>query len=268
MASYDKGAAHASITGLIAPPRQQVLKTIHDDEIVEDVSGMVPAVIGLAIHKLLAQANEGDSVSEQRLYVTLAGWVISGAFDLYHNETIDDYKYTGINSVMYGKRKTEWDQQLNGYAYLAHVAGLKVKELRVTAILSDWSRSRARAGGGYPAKEIMRIPIPLWDLDFTEKWLIERVQLHQAAFAHGLPECTPEERWSRGGEWAVTKGKRAHSLHKTQAEAEVESKKKPGTFVEERPGGSMRCMEYCSVRPFCTQAQRLAIVEGWKTKEE
>jgi hypothetical protein len=87
-----------------------------------------------------------------------------------------------------------------------------------------------------------------------------RLKAHGDA-QHVLPLCSPEERWERPAKWALMKvgNKRATSLHDTRESAEIEFEARPGTDwrIEERPAEPIRCAQYCSARPVCSQADEL-----------
>ena len=256
LGAYDKGDAHMSITGLIDPPRKAALEILHEDELTEDVADTIWALLGSSLHNLLEAAHSDDAATERRLFAKMSGWNLSGAMDVYEAPGhIQDYKFTSVFSLKNGKPKPEWHQQLNGYAWLLRENNLPALSAEVVVFLRDWSKMDAIKDGSYPQHQVLRLPIPMWEPAVAEQWVYQRVLLHQQALID-LPLCTPEDRWSRPGKYAVMKPgqKKAIKLHDTHADAARHSSELPGSFVENRPGMNVRCQAYCAARPFCTQA--------------
>jgi len=257
---YDRGDAQISITGMSDPPRKAVLEMLHEDELEEDLSDVIWALLGSSMHQIFHESFDTETATaehfaEQRLYATMQGWKVSGALDHYENGHIQDWKLTSVYSVKNGKPKREWEEQANGYAWLLRENGLPADTAEVVVILRDWSKMDSFKDHSYPRHQVTRIPVPLWTPEEAETWVMQRVMAHQAAM-HDLPFCTPEEQWARPGKWAVVKRgqKRAVRLHDTHAEAAKHVQQLGGDhFVESRPGMAVRCQAYCSAAPFCTQ---------------
>ena len=122
---YDKGDADISVTTLIDSPRINILKGQNKGEIESDVSDMIWPLLGTAVHHMLESGPaKGNVTMEERLFVNIEGWALSGAID--HQEEIDgkihisDYKVTSVWSVIYGKE--EWVKQLNCYAQMVRLS--------------------------------------------------------------------------------------------------------------------------------------------------
>ncbi len=252
---------HISVTGLIQPPRIRQLMLRHEDEIEEDVSDKIWMLLGSAVHDVLERADTTRSLQEERLSTTVSGWTVTGKADLWENPGIvTDYKVTsvwaGINGV-----KPEWEAQVNIYGHLYELADFPVDHLRIVCIYRDWSKNRAKQGDNYPPCAAGVLPIRKWSRDSVEDYLIDRIELHQQAEdlpEKDLPDCTPEERWEKPTTWAVMKEGRKSAIRvlDTQEEAEQMAEEKgKGHYVEERPGKSVRCLEYCPAQPFCSMAR-------------
>ena len=255
-----------SVTRLIDAPQIRLLTRAHWAEIEEDASERIWALLGQAVHSILERA-ETQALTEERLFAEIEGWSVSGQFDrLAYFPTqglLQDYKVTSAWSVLDGP-KPEWVRQLNALRYLATKHGYPVSRLQVVAILRDWSRGKAQAGGNYPQAQVVTLEIPVWPMHETDAYLRERVHLHQLAELQqerGGPgsECTPEERWEKPATFAVRKSgrKTAVRVFDTEAEAQTLAATLSGGYVETRPGASVRCADYCAVRGFCAQRARL-----------
>lgn len=262
--TYTKGKAHMSVTELLNSPQIVQLKAKYANEITVDVSEMMWAVFGTAVHHVLEQNKGAGDIVEQRLHADLDGWHISGAIDQQivteDGIEIGDYKTTSVWAVM--NDKPEWEQQLNIYAWLVEtVKKTPVSKLKIMALLKDWSAREAETRQNYPVIDFVTIDIPLWDYDKREAFIRERIHLHsEGLYANdtnaSLPECTPAECWEKPTTYAVKKegGVRAKSVHPILSEAEVALQEAgKGYALEIREGERTRCAKYCQVAPWCQQ---------------
>jgi len=274
---YSKGKADISVTTLIDSPKIRLMKEKHDHQIEVDAVDMVWALFGTAVHSVLENSKQSeDSITEERLYSTVSGWVLSGAVDRQEIKddkiTIVDYKVTSVWSVIYGK--PEWENQLNCYAYLVNDKHAfnksKVTNLKICAILRDWNRRDAERKEDYPKAPIVFVDIPLWDHEKASKYIIDRMALHQEAQiladVHGdLGLCSSEEMWKKNDTWAVKKKGQKRALRVLDSEEEAIKyiewhnetdkayAKKTHLEIEFRGGEYTRCGNYCSVADFCNQ---------------
>ena len=274
---YSKGKADISVTTLIDSPKIRLMKEKHDHEIEVDAVDMVWALFGTAVHSVLENSKQSnDSITEERLYSTISGWVLSGAVDRQeikdNNITIVDYKVTSVWSVIYGK--PEWENQLNCYAYLVNDKNAfnenKVTNIKICAILRDWSRRDAERKEDYPKAPIVFVDIPLWDHEKASKYIIERMALHQEAQilsdVHGdVGLCSDNDMWKKNDTWAVKKKGQKRALRVLDSEEEAIKymewhnetdkayTKKTDLEIEFRVGEYTRCGNYCSVADFCNQ---------------
>ena len=259
---YSRGECDYSITELIQPPRIRQLTERHEAEITEDVSERFWMILGTVAHDILERAGkEGQGLTEERLYAEVGGKTIGGKPDTLNLSSglLTDYKVTSVWSYVLGN-KPEWIAQLNSYAFLAQANGHEVKGLEIFAMFRDWSPSKSKGSEDYPSTNCLRIPIPLWPKDQTQLWLAQRVRAHELAKLdtdEGLAVCTPEERWDRPTTYAVMKPGRKSALSVHESEAEAVMSMQIGQTVETRPGKSVRCLDYCSVAPFCSYAKTL-----------
>ena len=79
---YDGSGSDISTTRLIAPPRIKVLEEKHWDEIEEDLSDKIWALLGSSVHSVIERAVTDEDISELRLFHEVNGWTLSGQFDL------------------------------------------------------------------------------------------------------------------------------------------------------------------------------------------
>lgn len=262
---YTKGESNRSITQLIDSPRVRILRQENWNNMEEDVSEKMWAVLGSAAHKMFEETGDDKHVTEERLFTEIEGWVISGAIDVQRIDddgiTIMDYKTTSVWSVIFGKES--WETQLNCYASLVRRAkNQRVKALKVVAILRDWNRRDAEEKQDYPKAPIVEIDIPMWLEDKQDEYLEERVKLHQDAefqrlMGEELPECSKEERWEKPSVWAVKKtgNKRAIKLYSNEQDAK--DALLAGQEIEFRRGEPTRCSaNWCRVNAWCSQYKK------------
>ena len=273
---YDDGGSDISVTRLIAPPRQVALMKGNRGRIKQDVSDLIYAVIGQAVHVILERIAEHPTIlaKEKRLFTDVRvgnhdDWNVSGQIDLVFvegDETIlADWKVMSVWEGMNGV-KDEKVAQLNLLAHLYRVNGLgDLDRLEILAIYRDWSKSKARHGQ-HPSRQVERFAAPMWTDVECQDYLRDRVAAHHAAQAGDLPECTAEDRWERPTKYALHKEGRKSALRVTDTMKELNEwavwngvKSTPdddwpkGHRVDVRPGECVRCADYCAVADFCTQ---------------
>ena len=276
---YTKGASDISVTTLIDSPRINILRSHYSDEIDVDVSDMVWALFGTAVHRVLESTDEDDTVIvEERLYAEIGGWTLSGQLD--HQELlpdgtlqITDYKVTSAWSVILGKK--EWERQQNVYAWLVENSkegkfnGTEVSSIRICAILRDWQRKKAEFDADYPQSPITMVELPLWE--HRDEYVGDRLLIHQESQVNfdmydRLPRCSSEEQWAKPDTWAVKKKgqKRAMRVHHSEEEAVKHANSntalKGNCEIEYRKGELTRCVNYCAVSKYCEQ------YKGWKKR--
>lgn len=254
----DREGCDYTITELILPPRIAALRRQHWNELEEDASERLWALLGSAGHEVLRRAGKrlGKGIIEERAVVELDGKKIGGQIDLaiQGDNTMTDFKFTSVWAVKEGV-KEEWEQQLNAYRWLAHQYGVAVDRIQIIALLRDWSKPEAMRTLDYPQAGVLVFDIPLWTADQTELWLRNRIALHEAAKST-LPECSAKDCWERPAKWAVMKdgAKRANKLHDLQKDAELHAAQAgKGYKVEFRPGERPRCLNYCVCADHCSQ---------------
>ena len=147
-----------------------------------------------------------------------------------------------------------------------HKNGIEAAQFAfIDFFFTDWKKSDAVKGNGYPPLRYQEQRIELWPLDKTEAYIVER--LEEFAFALGsLPLCLPEELWQTPTTWAVyRKEGQARAFRVVNSEEEANSiAAEIGGMVAKRPGMAKRC-GYCTAAPFCEQYAALkdaGLVDG------
>lgn len=259
---YDHQPGTYSATALVAPPRIRVLRERHDDDIEVDVSDLIWRSYGSAMHALMEHAGADDALQEERLSMPVGGAVVTGKPDLYTSAgVLWDFKTTSVWSVIDGTVKPEWEAQLNIYAALLRHHGFPVREVRIAAILRDWSAGKAKGGDNYPRQAAQVLPVTLWPDDLAQAYVEARVALHLQSDTFDddvLPVCGAEERWQDPSRFAVMKPGRKSAVRLLDTSPEAESMAFTlggGHHVVERPSEPRRCQDYCDVAPWCNWYQ-------------
>ena len=269
--NYSRGKATISATGLLQPPRIRLLAQEHYDKLTIDVSDEIWKLLGQSVHTILERANENneDTITEQRMFAKVNDWTVSGQTDSIDvkSNILKDYKITSVWSIVSALQdgKTDWEQQLNIYAYLyKQTTGKTIDQLNIIAIARDWNKNQyLRSGGDYPPSPITVLNIDLWSDEEQEAFIKQRVSIHQEAevdylINDKLPLCTDEERWRRKDTYRVEKKGRKTAVRvlDTQEEADkyMEGHKDSKLLkVVEAKGECVRCANYCDVAEFCNQ---------------
>ena len=262
-----------SVTELLGGTCEAILKRRHADDIEEDVSDRVWAILGTAVHEILRQAEASESqIQENWLSVKLeglaSGYELSGIFDLYDDSTgtVTDYKTAG--TIKWQKQDFEdYRMQTLLYCWLLQQIGFAAWNGEIVMILRDWSKGKAKFDKDYPQKQVQRVSFHFSDKDMEEAeefvymWFI-MVKHEEAVPDDCLEPCTPEQRWHKTDKYAVTKdgNKRATRVLDDPDEAsalcdELAEKTGKPHHVEVRVGGDAKCESYCPVSDFCPFAR-------------
>jgi len=260
------------VSSVIQPVQLRALMKRHDNDIEEDAADRIFSLMGTLLHDVLEKSakNFDHCTTEEALSTEILGWKVIGHYDLseftLEGEVLTDWKLTSVYAMKDKNLKSEWEAQVNVYAYLLRLIGKIVLRAQIVAIGRDWSRSRAAREPDYPQRQVIIKPVPLWSNEQVRAYLHERVALHQRADREGIwPECSEEERWAHPVKWAIMKkgNKKATKLCDDESQAKrwidnnIADSHAHLYQLEHRPGGSVRCESYCPVSEFCPQWAKL-----------
>jgi len=248
---YSKGDADFSATELLKPPQIVRLYNEHKDTITSDVRDEWWKLLGKGVHSVLE--NYGEGSREERFFAECEGVKISGAIDLLSDDgAVTDYKVTSVFTIKKGL-KSDWEQQLNIYAWLLRQNDITATSLTIVGLCRDWIFSRAEAKRDYPQSPIVPIRVPLWRDERQDKFVEDRVRVH--TMENTIP-CTTEERWARGGYTVLGGGLKPRSFDTLNEAANyINVKQKPGRSFSIKEGGAkfVRCESWCPVSDHCPQ---------------
>lgn len=256
-----------SVTGIIKGTCESILSRRHADEITVDVSDMVWAIFGSALHKVLEESQEtADEIKEGKLEMRFGEYTLSGIFDVYDYaaEMVTDYKTTSVFKLKNGEFD-DWRKQLALYCLLLRTNGFPASKGRIVAFARDHRPGEAKTQVGYPRNvEEVRWTFTDADLEAVRQETAQRfreIEEQERLTDDELTPCSPAERWERPTRWAVMKGtnKRAVHLYDTEQEAAdaaeslntLDKKAKALYWVEKRPGANVKCAEYCNCAQWC-----------------
>lgn len=323
--SYSSGGADITATSLMDSARIRLLRREHIGDIEVEAVDNVDSVDGTVMHAALAKHAQPGCWSEVRLFHHVEDWVISGQPDLYYPSrqawagyylnfynddddrkipqpeepygTLIDFKWCSAWSIVFPK--PAWEEQLNVYAWLLKKScNEDVKHISVCARIKDWKMREAAKNQDYPQQRVVRLTYPVWDLDRTEKFIMDHINRHREAelqYAEDkvLPMCSNDDQWRKKVEVALFKGEnqKATKLFASLEEAHEEIKwaiaavdtqgkastkaqltiyaavKGPHKLIQ-RKGEPTRCLSYCDYRAFCSQADDEAQDFGDEILEE
>lgn len=261
-----------SVTTILNPVRQTILQRRYNEEIIDDVSNQIWAILGSAFHQLLENSQESSSELKEEylkqelscLSDKLSDYFLSGKADLYNESEnkIVDFKTTSVFKFI-KKDFEDYRMQLLMYAWLFRKIGFNVVKGEIIAILRDWQKSKAKIDKNYPQLQVQKVKFNFNedDFEYIEEFIKNKfIELKENENKPDdlLPMCTEEERWREPTKYAVKKkaNKTASKLHSTLEEAENHIKnleeKYPNVYeIEIREGTDKKCLEYCSACQFC-----------------
>lgn len=257
-----------SVTTLIKPVRVAQLEKRYGKDAKLPFTSRIASFMGTGVHNHVEACLSKYSVVnpkvelERALYDQFLDRHISGRFDiLYDRRKMFDFKTAKSWKLIFDPDFEEWHAQQNIYAYLLHRRGIDIESTNVIVWYKDWQESNALRDKHYPQSEVCEYELTKWDYDYTEEYLLKRLQslIDSENLDDGdLPQCTREERWERhpGGDtvqYAVlknTKAKRASRVLPTVEEAVkyAASAKTIGSdgIIEVRYAVPKRCENWCA----------------------
>jgi hypothetical protein len=284
--SFDESAS--TIT---APTQQVILTRLHRDNlIIRDVTKFYAAFMGSVAHQVLEDSWHEDmsSTVEQRMYVDFEingkTVVLSGKLDCFDEPEIRDYKTCKVYKMQKGGFE-DWEAGQNTYAYIVRAAGHTVDRLNVWALIGDWKAHEAFKPN-YPACQIVKVPLKLWDTESQEAFIHERLQrladaqrIVDTLGADGLTAeeglasrypCSQHEMWQDLIDVVIMKDGASRATNGTKCETREECQKikdekyadQPEYKVVERYNKRTRCLDWCDVAHVCAQNLRLCKEEG------
>lgn len=286
--SYSAWGSDYSVTTLLNPPRIVQLKRRYQDIIDarpithDTIVKALGSFRGTGIHNhfermLYQHINRNPDAGyliERRCWDRINGRKISGKFDCWHQGTLWDIKTTSAWKRVFGDF-TEYEKQLNLYAWFLKQHGIPVDAIKILAWYMDWDRGKLYQKG-YPKQMVEAVSIEnYWPENVQKDFLYSQIDLHkenESVDDEDLPACTSEEMWEKPDKWAIysvkntwTEGeelpKKATRVLDTAEDAKQYTElnqpkwKSYKWHIVKRPGSRTRCVDYCDVKEFCNVYQ-------------
>lgn len=259
------------VSSLSKTPRHFQLHIRHYPELEEDAMDRIWAFFGRMGH-LAAQksAEKREGLVEERHTEKVNGVEITGRSDLilphptkaYPYINIEDWKFTSAWTYVFNpKGNPEWIFQINSYDWLFNHIGFESQELVFNCIYRNWEKEKALSNKSYPQIPQISIISQKIDLKEVDVRIQEKVHLFTDIYREtpddDLPICPEDYRWKKNTEWKIRKKgvQKARKVIKSSYNDAVKYMEsmadKNALYIEEIPGVDTRCVDYCSVAPFC-----------------
>ena len=245
-----------SVTELLDSTQEIKLKRKYWNNIEIDISDTITALFGSAVHKVFEE-NSNPEESEVKLEVQFGENTVVGVIDHVKDDLIEDYKTTSVSKVM-KKDFKEHENQILIYALLRFKKfGVITRRGKLYYLMKDYSKVKAQSSSNYTQSPIYihEFEIKDSDYDYIEKMINNKLKELNSEF---IPNCTDEERWYTGTEYAVYKNvtdKRASLVTDNEQEAHdfITNKCNGSGEIKVRKGKYLKCELYCNCNKFCDQ---------------
>ena len=255
-----------SVTELLDPVQEIVLKRHFHDKLEMDISDKFTALLGTGIHKVLELNKDNESEVEFPMEMKFFDkYTLKGRCDVLNRskKLIEDYK-TCTTSKIQKMDFAEWRLQGLMYAYILYFNyHIEIRNLKFYGFMKDWSKIKASKNPSYPQNPIYTWTYTISDSDFDEiqdfiygklKLIDENINNYPVA----LMGCTEDDRWYSGDEYAVFKkpgDKRATKVFDSEQAAKEFITNECGGVgeIQMRKGESVKCKYYCICKDFCKQ---------------
>ena len=290
----EEGVKTISATSLLKSTRQIVLGFRLPEETFTDVSDLISSRMGQAFHTAVEHAwlfNSEKSLEalgypkkvrdaivinpepgtdlknkipvylEQRAEKKLAGWVISGKFDLIVNGVLEDVKSTSTYSYEKQTNKEKYSQQGSIYKWL-NPDLISSDYTQINYIFTDWSARYVKTKPDYPPLKIYSQKIPLMQLQQTEQFIktkLREIDKYLEADESEIPLCNEQDLWRSEPKyqyWSNPNNKQATKNFDNLLDANNYLVTK-GKGVVIKKEGEVKACKYCSVFNLCSQKDQL-----------
>ena len=292
---YVDNPRYLSVTTLLKPTKQIILSKRYKTSNEGDVSSLIPAKYGTAVHASIEAAwlspklNENlaklginqETIKhikvnpskveehdipiylEQRFVRLFKDWTIGGKFDLIFDGRLFDNKTTSVWTYLYDSKVEDYTKQLSIYRWL-NPDLVTDDQFTINYIFTDWSAIKAKQEADYPKCRIISKSYPLMELADTERFIrtkLEQVEKYWDTPDNELPECTDEELWRTASKYKYYKNPnklgRATKVFDsfTEAAAYQNIDMNGKGTIISVPGSVRRCA-YCSCFNHCEQKDK------------
>jgi len=289
---YTNDPSVISTTSLMKPVNMVALERFNSGCNKEvDVEGLIPSVMGSAMHSLLevalestdkptwemlgVKADDLEIQQEIRKAVKVLGtaFTLSGKFDVLYKYMNNPWRLADLKTmstwgtILSSKEKNlEFVKQLSIYRWLN-----QDKEIDDIAEIfywyTDWSKVKALQDSSYPQSRVGHFEIALWNLEETEQFIkarlfeISKALESLARTGRTGTACQEADLWQSDASYKYYKPNKQGKINYTRATKVFAQQSEAIAFmasngnvgeIKEFPAMIKRC-NYCSVRDFCEQ---------------
>lgn len=289
---YNRSEKTISATSLLDTTKQIILSQKLTGEGVEDVSDRIASSLGSAIHTALEQAwlnkpheimeslgypaDTGDKLIvnpkykeglsecipvyvEQRASKQIAGWTVTGKFDIIIDGRLNDLKNRQAYAYIFQSNAEKDILQASIYRWL-NQDKVTQEDFSILWLFTDWSKKEARQNKDYPQKRWMEQKYFLKPIEVIEEYIVNKLNSIDKLLDRPeceLPDCTKEDLWMDDPVWKYykdpTKTARSTKNFTSQSEANMRLIKDGNVgLVVEYKAYAKRC-GYCPCSTICEQ---------------
>ncbi len=286
-------AGTISATSLLRPTRQFILNKRNPTlRITPPLNSLVASRVGQSVHSSIENVLKNDKYMDRRYgkenYIVnptededLSKYLnvfyteirsnremeidgktitISGEFDVLHNGTLEDFKYTKVFQVMSKTKDEDYKLQLSIYRWLN--PDKEIKDIAyISFLLADWKAYESTREGYPPPTESKEYE--LYSLEETEAIIRELLTQKLADYSEeDLPLCSDKELWMNIPVKTFKYYSKIDSKRATKVFTGDYSDIEANDYLAERGTGVVRqytppviakACNYCSVKSVCTQ---------------
>jgi hypothetical protein len=288
---YNRSEKTISATSLLDTTKQIILLQRLTGEGIEDVSDRIASSLGSAIHTALEQAwtsnpekifeslgYHKDVINnirinphwdipegtipvyvEQRASKQIAGWTVTGKFDIIIDGRLNDLKNRQAYAYIFQSNAEKDILQASIYRWL-NQDKVTQEDFSILWLFTDWSKKEARQNRDYPQKRWMEQKYSLKPVEVIEEYIVNKLNSIDKLLDRPeseLPDCTKEDLWMDDPVWKYykdpTKTARSTKNFTSQSEANMRLIKDGNVgLVVEYKAYAKRC-GYCPCSTICEQ---------------
>ena len=291
---YNHSEKTISATSLLDTTKQIILSQRLTGEGELDVSDRIASSLGSAIHTALEQAwlnnpkqimhslgypndvitytcvnpTKTDLINvsglipvyvEQRASKQIAGWTVTGKFDIIIDGRLNDLKNRQAYAYIFQSNAEKDILQASIYRWL-NQDKVTHEDFSILWIFTDWSKKEARQNKDYPQKRWMEQKYRLKPVEVIEEYIVNKLNSIDKLLdkpESELPECTKDELWMDDPIWKYykdpNKTTRSTKNFTSQSEANIRLIKDGNVgLVVEYKAYAKRC-GYCPCSTICEQ---------------
>jgi hypothetical protein len=290
-----------SVTTLLDSVRQIILGLRATGEGTKDVSNMIASAYGTAIHSALEEAwkdpkqallslgypesvvksvmvnpSELDILDrkayghkvlpvyqEQRITKQIAGWNVSGKFDIIIDGRLNDLKNRKVWAYLNSSNDKKDILQASIYRWL-NQEKVTEEDFSILWLFTDWNNLETLKNPLYPKQRWLEQKFKLLSIRETEQYLNNKLALiskYLFSTEEDLPLCTDEELWMSKSVWKYYKNRdkmnKSTKNFDNYQDAYMQMCRDGSTgVVREVKSKATRC-SYCSATSVCSQYKSL-----------